>query len=128
MCARGSRGGDLGGANFGNLSQAQTCNRDRQPAISSVSGLAALHSSQYRVPSTADPQLYCPHSAKSLICIVVCIVAYTPPGNYSRTHTGSGISTNSLKLVGPSSSDVAGEAQCPAIPCTTHDNYASRFP
>ncbi|KAF7801654.1 Serine/threonine protein phosphatase 7 long form isogeny [Senna tora] len=66
MCARGSRGGGLGGANFVNLSQAQTCNRDRQLAISSVSGLAALHSSRYRLQSTADPQLYCPHSAKSL--------------------------------------------------------------
>ncbi|KAF7844598.1 Serine/threonine-protein phosphatase 7 long form-like protein [Senna tora] len=62
------------------------------------------------------------------VCTVVCIVAYTPPGNYGRAHTGSEISTNSLIVFAPSSSGVAGEAQCSTIPCTAHNNYACRSP
>ncbi|KAF7808934.1 Serine/threonine-protein phosphatase 7 long form-like protein [Senna tora] len=39
---------------------------DNRQSPRSVSGLAALHSSRYRVQSTTDPQLYYPHFAKSL--------------------------------------------------------------
>ncbi|KAF7841329.1 Serine/threonine-protein phosphatase 7 long form-like protein [Senna tora] len=47
-------------------------------------------------------------------------------GNYGRAYARSGISTNSLIVVAPSSSAVIGEAQRRAISCTTHDNYACR--
>ncbi|KAF7807323.1 Serine/threonine-protein phosphatase 7 long form-like protein [Senna tora] len=60
------------------------------------------------------------------ISTAVCITACTPRGNFGRVYAGSGISTNSLIVVAPSSSVVVGEVQRPAIPCTAHASVCTR--